>query len=418
ELIKDADEKIIKCLTDPSGEDESIDALMQEMAEMAESLEQSKEQRTEIAAMLEALQTGKNDLKEAGPICPVCGKELDERHKKKKLQEYDDEIESLKKKQEKVKTRIETLSANISKLREKYKGAQDELVKALGKEKDQLSQLRDALKEYTEKIASRDKLAEEAEAAESYQDTLAKELEEAKMAAMKLKKKIDSLADIEQKKTEIEEQIQLKQDELTEVKTKLSSNEEAKRQFNIRIKDLNQEIKHKKNARKFEDELEAFENWLSQYAMNLAATIERHYMVELKRKFEPMFSDWFNLLVDDEDLDVRIDDEFTPIIEQEGYEAEYENLSGGESASVALAYRLALNKVINTMVEDIKTRDLIILDEPTDGFSNDQMDKIRDVVNGLGAKQTIIVSHEPKIESYVDNIIRISKQDGVSIIHD
>ncbi|MHA2064389.1 MAG: hypothetical protein ACXABY_08420 [Candidatus Thorarchaeota archaeon] len=69
------------------------------------------------------------------------------------------------------------------------------------------------------------------------------------------------------------------------------------------------------------------------------------------------------------------------------------------------------------MVDEIKTKDIIILDEPTDGFSNDQMDRIRDVVNQLGAKQTIIVSHEPKIESYVDNIVRIRKEDGISKIH-
>ena len=63
------------------------------------------------------------------------------------------------------------------------------------------------------------------------------------------------------------------------------------------------------------------------------------------------------------------------------------------------------------------TKDIIILDEPTDGFSNYQMDKIGDVVDQLGAKQTIIVSHEPKIESYVDNIVRIRKEDGLSKIH-
>ncbi|MHA1863791.1 MAG: AAA family ATPase, partial [Candidatus Thorarchaeota archaeon] len=198
--------------------------------------------------------------------------------------------------------------------------------------------------------------------------------------------------------------------------TGLATERATKKQLNIRIKGLNQEITHKRDARNFASKLGVFENWLGEHLINLASTIEKHYMVELKRKFDPIFSDWFNLLIDDDQLDVRIDDEFTPIIEQEGYEAEYENLSGGESSSVALAYRLALNKVINTMVDEIKTKDIIILDEPTDGFSNDQMDKIRDVVNQLGARQTIIVSHEPKIESYVDSIIRITKDDGVSMI--
>ena len=137
-------------------------------------------------------------------------------------------------------------------------------------------------------------------------------------------------------------------------------------------------------------------------------------MLELRHRFDPLFKEWFNLLIEDEMLNVRLDETFTPVIEQEGYEAEYEHLSGGESSSVALAYRLALNKVINTLVEEIKSDDIIILDEPTDGFSNDQLDKIRDVITELNIPQTIIVSHEPKVESYVENIIRIYKDGGVS----
>ena len=112
-----------------------------------------------------------------------------------------------------------------------------------------------------------------------------------------------------------------------------------KRLVSEQIKELNREIKQKKKARTFEEKLTSIENWLGGHLVNLMSTIEKHYMVDLKRKFDPMFSEWFNLLVEYEQLDVRIDDEFTPIIEQEGYEADLKHLSGGESASVALAYR-------------------------------------------------------------------------------
>ena len=64
------------------------------------------------------------------------------------------------------------------------------------------------------------------------------------------------------------------------------------------------------------------------------------------------------------------------------------------------------------MVKKIKAKVLLILNELIDGFNNHQMDKIRDVVCKLRVKQTIIVSHEPKTESYVDNIIRIRKENG------
>lgn len=183
-----------------------------------------------------------------------------------------------------------------------------------------------------------------------------------------------------------------------------------------RLEEIKKEIETKKSAKRFWNRLGEYEAWFEDYLMPLTATIERHFMLELRRQFDPLFKDWFNILIDDETLSVRIDDDFSPIIEQQGYEAEYENLSGGESTSVALAYRLALNKVVNTLVEDIRTRNLIILDEPTDGFSVDQLDKIRDVLEQLRIPQTIIASHEPKIESYVENIIRIYKEGGISRI--
>ena len=90
-------------------------------------------------------------------------------------------------------------------------------------------------------------------------------------------------------------------------------------------------------------------------------------------------------------------------------------MSGGERTAVALAYRLALNQILNSMLSRIKTKDILILDEPTDGFSEQQLDKVRDIFEQLNSKQLILVSHEQKIEGFVDNVIRI-KKDGVSCI--
>jgi exonuclease SbcC len=104
------------------------------------------------------------------------------------------------------------------------------------------------------------------------------------------------------------------------------------------------------------------------------------------------------------------------VIEQQDYELDYSFLSGGERTAVALAYRLSLNQVINSLLSKIKTRNLVILDEPTDGFSAQQLDKMRDVLNQLNVEQLILVSHEQKIESFVDNIIRFVKEGGVTRI--
>ena len=111
-----------------------------------------------------------------------------------------------------------------------------------------------------------------------------------------------------------------------------------------------------------------------------------------------------------------LDEDFTPIIEQQDFSLDYSFLSGGERTAVALAYRLALNQVINSLLSRIKTRDLIILDEPTDGFSDQQLDKMRDVLGQLNAKQLIIVSHEQKIESFVENVIRFRKEGNKTVV--
>ncbi|MEK6827244.1 MAG: SMC family ATPase, partial [Nanoarchaeota archaeon] len=126
-----------------------------------------------------------------------------------------------------------------------------------------------------------------------------------------------------------------------------------------------------------------------------------------------LFAEWFYTLVSDT-FRVRLSDDFTPIVEQQDYEIDYAYLSGGERTAIALAYRLALNQVINSLLSKIKTRDLVILDEPTDGFSDQQLDKMRDVLQQLNIKQLIIVSHEQKIEGFVENVIKFKKENGIT----
>ena len=87
-----------------------------------------------------------------------------------------------------------------------------------------------------------------------------------------------------------------------------------------------------------------------------------------------------------------------------------------ERTAVALAYRLALNQTINSILSKIKTKGIIILDEPTDGFSEEQIMKIRDILDELNVSQLIIVSHEQKIESFVDNVFKVQKNGDVSVI--
>ena len=212
------------------------------------------------------------------------------------------------------------------------------------------------------------------------------------------------------KKTE-EFESALKEERAAEIKIA-----ELKKEIEVFIKqieELKNKIKKTEEIKKQLIHISELESWLSKNFISLISNIEQNVMTKLKKEFSQLFSEWFAMLVSDSFI-VRLDDKFTPIIEFQDYEIDYNYLSGGERTAVALAYRLALNQVINSLLSKIKTRDLVILDEPTDGFSEQQLDKMREVLEELNVGQLIIVSHEQKIEGFVENVIRFKKINGVS----
>jgi exonuclease SbcC len=156
------------------------------------------------------------------------------------------------------------------------------------------------------------------------------------------------------------------------------------------------------------------EIWLEEFFIPTLASIERHVMVSINREFDASFQRWFGMLVEDTGKEAKIDEEFTPIVEQEGFEQDVDFLSGGERTSVALAYRLALSQMVQKYAEAGPSS--LILDEPTDGFSKEQLGKVREILDEMANPQVVIVSHERELESMADQIFRVSKVGGESTI--
>ncbi len=153
--------------------------------------------------------------------------------------------------------------------------------------------------------------------------------------------------------------------------------------------------------------------WLSEFFGPALESIERQVLSHINYQFDCLFRKWFGMLVEGTDLDVTIDENFTPVVNQGGYELDLWSLSGGEKTSVALAFRLALNHMVKE-VSGVESGNLLILDEPTDGFSTEQLSKVRDVLRELRAPQLIIVSHERELESFADHVFRVVKENGAS----
>jgi len=180
------------------------------------------------------------------------------------------------------------------------------------------------------------------------------------------------------------------------------------------IKLLNEKIKEKESKKEKYILNNEMIDWLSNSFSELLELIEKNLLFKLRREFSGLFEQLFKKLVNDKSLEVRLDENFTPIFLHNDVEMDYSFLSGGERTAVALSYRLALNETINSVFSQIKTKGLIVLDEPTEGFSESQLEKLNEIFRELHTSQLIIVSHQQKIERIVDNIIRIKKENSTS----
>ena len=246
------------------------------------------------------------------------------------------------------------------------------------------------------------------------QEEIKKEIGKINQNKTGLKEEIEKLGSVEQEFTENKKEFDSISQKERETEIEYNKLAEKKEMLMEIIASLEKEVSQKESTKQKLLRLQKFQGWLNDHFLKVVDVIEKQVMTRVYGEFNELFQTWFNKLIEDEAIQARLDDSFTPIVQQNGYDIEIENLSGGEKTACALAYRLALNKVINDLITSIQTKQILILDEPTDGFSSEQLDRIRDVLEELNSKQVIIVSHEPKIETFVDHVISIQKHEHVS----
>jgi exonuclease SbcC len=179
------------------------------------------------------------------------------------------------------------------------------------------------------------------------------------------------------------------------------------------VREDEHQLKTKKEAKKKASSLKEYSIWIEDYFVQSLDAIERQVLTSINQDFNSHFQEWFSTLVEDQSKEARVDENFTPLVEQDGYEQDVDYLSGGERTSLALAYRLALNSIVRRVSRGMKSN-LLILDEPTDGFSNEQLAKMREILDEIESPQVIIVSHDKELESFADQIYKVIKERGES----
>lgn len=333
-------------------------------------------------------------------ICPTCLQDVSTNHKHNILNETENKMSEAKKKENFLKeenslilNKILTVKNNLQKLE-----AQKSHMEIL---KSKATYLEKAKIKLIDIRKSREKTVKDIELLMKHISDLKEQILKSspndllfKRKNLELKQAFSDEKNVEISRAELKKELQLTHLEINKLKAEIGEKEKLRANL-LALIDLN--------------------DWLSNQFLNLINHIERQVMMKLRQEFSRLFRSWFAMITS-ESFEVHLDENFTPLIIQNGIEMDYSYLSGGERTAVALAYRLALNQTINSVFSSIKTKDIIILDEPTEGFSATQIERIREIFEQLKVKQLILVSHEQIIEGFVDHVIKIKKDVNSSII--
>ena len=230
-----------------------------------------------------------------------------------------------------------------------------------------------------------------------------------------LLKQIEELDEVVREGQAMDRKIDQAEEETRRAREELARNEDRLDTVRERRDETAAEIHRREDALFRSRRLREREIWLTDYFVPTVKLIEKSVLATINLEFDSMFKRWFSMLVSDTDKEVSVDEDFTPVVSQGGYEQDVRYLSGGERTSVALAYRLALNMLAQRVSVGMKSN-LLILDEPTEGFSKDQLGNVREVLDEVGCPQMIIVSHDKELESFADQIFRIDKTGSESTV--
>ena len=398
-------QKLISQISDKKGEIDSLTPLELKTDLKEEELEAMiKEDRNKLNTTRDEITREKETIEKVDKLleegeCSLCGQKVHEKDR------FDKELAAAQKKLQKLEGLFNKKENEISELEILLKNVREYAV-------------------YIQKKSGLEELVKEKEGRktdlEKTNNALLKKIDQLTGKNQKILKSfhLNSLDKVHEHEEGLKSKIELQkgkiesiQGEITEFVKKISSEETNLTNAQIGLQDLNKRVKRKDKLQHKHERMKSINEWVSDQLPVLIKDIEHAILESTASEFNRYFKEWFRALVENENIDIEINPEdFQPIVLMNEYESPFGDLSGGEQSALALAYRLALNKVINLKFHDVKTKELLILDEPTDGFSEQQVIKMQEVFEKLNMTQMIIISHERTLDSFVTDIFNFSKR--------
>ena len=373
----------MKALATPE-ESESLDyeSLVKEQINLKNVIALNKSKISELSSELK-------NIKNLGEgKCPVCRQPITKAH----IESVDEEF---KKKKGEIESKILEFEEKLHEINPKIKKAEE--LKA-GEEKRRL--LSERLNYYKERLDKNNGVIEDLHSKISSFKFNTSEFQEIE-AVLKKKKKVET--EIYSNIQSLSREHSLRNEELDEKKREQMKKEE----------DLQRLEGEKKRAEKLSSAV-ALLSRMREDIRNIREVVRRNFLEDFRQEFQKKFEE-IRKYEDNYSVDVKMD--YEPIAyASSGEEVQITSLSGGEKTSVALAYKLALADIA-AQISDIYPSEILMLDEPTTGFDQEDIKALPETLRGISTiPQVIIVTHEEELKNAADYKFEVSKEFGKSSI--
>jgi len=341
-------------------------------------------------------------------ICPVCGQRIPHEHGRKLLEEIERNIESINNEIEEMEKQIREIQSTLLIVKEearKLLGERDQVVRERQNIMREISRIDEEARILTSKQTRIDLLLKQ-------RNRLLEEL--LKINIKQVEEEIHSLEEqikkYEEERVDLESIIKQLYSKLRDIDREIGSVEQAIKNIEKEINEIeriNREIqeleREKKKYEELKGKLEAIQS--------IVDDVEKTVMKILVDEFRTYFYNFLSKLVGDQPVEVVVTDDFgvQPKIRIGGTTYSVSSLSGGQSIAVSLAYRLALNMIVRTYSQSLR-RAVLILDEPTTGFSREIVNRLRSVLKEASGRngQVLVVTHDRELIDAGDCRLKLS----------
>ncbi len=159
---------------------------------------------------------------------------------------------------------------------------------------------------------------------------------------------------------------------------------------------MQEEFREKERLEKIGEATDFIRETLKEAAPRVARNYVFHVSMEANRMFREISGNAERTLKWTEDYGI--------VLEEDGFDRPFINLSGGEQMAAALSVRLALLKQLS----DVR---LAFFDEPTTNLDAARRERLAEQISHITERKTFdqlfVISHDDTFEGYVDNVVSV-----------